>query len=111
MKLLAACFKTHNAEEMVAFYSKVFGYAPMVDGEVDFRFQRHQLTVFRLTDKEEKATESAALIYDTDEVDAEYERLHELGITDEPPTDKPWGVRSFMIADPDGNTVSFAQQI
>ena len=107
MKLFGACIQTHNIEEMVAFYSKIFGYQPAVDGGVDFRFPDHQLIIYRLTDTAMPETKAAALIYSVDDVDAVYSRLAVLNMTDKPPTDKPWGVRSFVITDPDGNTVSF----
>lgn len=111
MKLHGACIKTHNIEEMVSFYKKIFGYEPTVDGGVDFRFLDNQLIVFRLSDMAMTATKSVALIYVVDDVDLEYNRLMDLGVANDPPTNKPWGVRSFIIKDPDGNSVSFTRNL
>ena len=111
MKLRGACILTHNAEKMVDFYTKVFGYSPTVDGGVDFRFYDNQLVIFKLNDDKTQPTKAIAMIYDVEDVDVEYLRLSDLGIANNPPTDKPWGVRSLMINDPDGNTVSFIKDI
>lgn len=96
---------------MVDFYKKVFKYEPTVDGGVDFRFLDNQLIVFNLTDKKMPSTKAIALIYNVDDVDLEYKRLVNLGIATNPPTDKPWGVRSFAINDPDNNIISFVKNI
>ena len=106
MKLFGVCLATHNVETMVGFYTKVFGYPPVVDGP-DHRFLDAQLIVFALDEAERASATRAGMIYLVGDVDAEYTRLHALGIAHDPPTDKPWGVRSFVIRDPDGNTVSF----
>lgn len=44
-----------------------------------------------------------------DDVDAEYERLvHAIGASlVQPPTTMPWGNRSLLFRDPDGNLVNF----
>ncbi len=110
MKLHATCLQTHNIDKMAAFYERVFGYAPTIDGGVDFRFLEHQLVVFKLEENEPQTT-AVALIYNTENVDEEFSRLHAMGMADAAPTDKPWGVRSFMINDPDGNTLSFMKQL
>lgn len=108
MRLHGACIQTHHINELVEFYRKVFQQEPEVDGGVDYRFYDAQLILFKLEDESVPSTEHAALIYAVEDVDAEYKRLAgsdiEMGA---PPTDKPWGVRSFLVHDPDGNTVSF----
>lgn len=111
MKLRAACIQTHHADALVAFYTRVFGHSPYVDGDVDYQFAAEQLTVFRLDDGE-PATQNIALVFTVGDVDAEYARLDDLGLCNAtPPTNKPWGVRSFLIHDPDGNTVSFTKAL
>lgn len=112
MQLRAACIQTHNADALVDFYTKVFQHAPFDDGGVDYQFTPEQLTVFRLSESEQPATAHAALVYAVSDVDLVYARLLGQGLAASgPPTDKPWGVRSFLMQDPDGNTVSFAQPI
>ena len=106
MKLFGACIATRNIGSMVEFYTKVYGYEPYIDGP-DHRFLTAQAIIFDLGDRDASPTKGAALLYSVDDVDAEFARLSASGIADCPPTDKPWGVRSFTIADPDGNTVNF----
>lgn len=108
MRLKGACLKTHNIIPLVDFYTKIFEQEPEIDGGVDYRFYDFQLVLFRLTNKNAPSTKDVALIYAVDDADVTYERLKSQGISlGDPPTNKPWGVRSFMIHDPDGNTVSF----
>ena len=106
MKLYGACIVTHNIEKMVGFYTKLFGYGPTIDGP-DHRFPAHQLIVFKLNDTDAPSTKNAALIYQADDVDLEFARLSALELASAPPTNKPWGVRSFGINDPDGNSIAF----
>lgn len=108
MKLHGACILTHNITELVEFYKKLFEQEPEVDGGVDYRFYAAQLIIHKLNDVEAPSTSNAALIYAVENVDDEYRRLVSLGLqASSPPSDKPWGVRSFLMNDPDGNTVSF----
>ncbi|NLW78188.1 MAG: VOC family protein [Ruminococcaceae bacterium] len=112
MKLRAACIQTHHADALVAFYTQVFGRPPHVDGDVDYQFAAEQLTIFRLAGATAPATQSLALIFTVDDVDSAYTRLDALGLCNGAlPTNKPWGVHSFVITDPDGNTVSFTKAI
>lgn len=112
MKLRAACIQARDALPLVAFYRKVFGHEPEVDGDVDFRFCPEQLTVYRMGEGEGTETRGVAMIYRVEDVDAEYARLTDLGLANlGAPTDKPWGIRSFMIRDPAGNLVSFTKDI
>ena len=111
MKLFGACIGTHNIEPMIKFYEKVFGYEPYIDGP-DHRFLDAQLIVFNLSEWDKDApSANIAMVYSVDDVDLEFSRLKSLGIADNPPTDKPWGVRSFTINDPDGNVVSFFKNL
>lgn len=107
MKLFGACIQTHNISEMVAFYSKIFEQEPEVDGGVDYRFYTQQVVIFKLATEDVVQTKDLALIYEVPNVDETYERMKSFGIEGVPPTDKPWGVRSFILHDPDGNSVSF----
>ena len=66
---------------------------------------------FELADAAAPSTKNAGMIYEVGDVDSEYLRLRDLGITDAPPTNKPWGVRSFTVKDPDGNGFSFFQHL
>ena len=112
MKLRAACIQARNAAPLVEFYQKVFGHEPEVDAGVDFRFFAEQLTVYQLGEGEGPETRGIAMIYKVEDVDAEYRRLAAMNLANlGAPTDKPWGVRSFVIQDPAGNLVSFTKEI
>lgn len=51
---------------------------------------------------------SAIVEFRVDNVDGEYERLKSLvGDFVQPPTTQPWGNRSLMFRDPDGNLINF----
>lgn len=50
--------------------------------------------------------------FEVDDVDAEYERLKAEGVLgDEPPQDRPWGERQFVVRDPNGFAVNIAKSI
>jgi catechol 2,3-dioxygenase-like lactoylglutathione lyase family enzyme len=52
------------------------------------------------------------LHFEVHDVDAEFERLRNEGLTfDEPPTDKPWGWRVASLRDPAGHTVELVTPI
>ena len=86
MKLHSVCFQTKNIDQMVDFYSRVFGYAPEVDGGVDYRFLSHQLTIYKLSEGNAHSTENAALIYSVDDVDKIFSTLKNKGLASDPPT-------------------------
>ena len=45
-----------------------------------------------------------------DDVDSLFDELQARGVpVAEPPTDQPWGIRNFYVADPDGYVVEFEQ--
>lgn len=112
IQLRATCLRTHDAPALSRFYATIFQHDPEIDGGVDYQFGPEQLTVFQLAEPAGEITRSAALIYAVDDVDAVYTRLQQAGfLLDHAPTDKPWGVRSFMIRDPQENTISFVQPL
>jgi uncharacterized glyoxalase superfamily protein PhnB len=51
---------------------------------------------------------TAIIEFRVDDVDKEYEKLHKL-ISEfvQPPTTQPWGNRSLLFRDPDGNLINF----
>ncbi len=46
----------------------------------------------------------------TDNVDAIYERLHELGESTDPPVERGFGVRMLTVADPEGRQWGFVER-
>jgi uncharacterized glyoxalase superfamily protein PhnB len=108
LKLYGACVQTKNISEMVKYYSKLFGKEPTVDGGVDHRFLDEQFIIYKLSDNETPTTQNMSMIYQVACAKSYYEELKDknLPLLD-PPTNKPWGVCSFILKDPDGNTISF----
>ena len=50
--------------------------------------------------------------FGVDDIQAVWDRLHTLGISlPEKPTQRPWGLTTFVITDPDGYEVQFQQPI
>jgi uncharacterized glyoxalase superfamily protein PhnB len=114
MKFTDVGFVTDDVPRLQAFYEAVFG------GKAEGNKHHAQLTVdgMGLTFLAQKNTafyyermEGASniiLTFNTDDVDAKYQRLISLGaeVRCEPKT-HPWGARSFQISDPDGNILNF----
>ncbi len=52
------------------------------------------------------------LSFEVEDVDAEYDRLQSDGVkAEEPPQDRPWGERQFVVRDPNGFVVNIAKSI
>ncbi len=67
------------------------------EGDMGFDFRVHN------------GTGKLSLIFQVEDVDAEYARLQGLGVEFvTTPTTHPWGARSMHFRDPDGNIVAFA---
>jgi catechol 2,3-dioxygenase-like lactoylglutathione lyase family enzyme len=50
--------------------------------------------------------------FEVEDVDAEYARLQAAGVpAEEPPQDRPWGERQFVVRDPNGFAINFAKSI
>ena len=111
LKLYGACVQTKNIADMVEFYSALFGKAPNVSG-ADYRFPGEQLIIYKLPDGENCPTENMSVIYQVECANDFYAELQGKNFAvSEPPTDKPWGVCSFLLKDPDGNTVSIFNKL
>lgn len=107
---------------MVAFYRGVLGFAIDWDGQGPYAEFKHDGVRFSMYSRSElpgllgaKPTyphglngtfELAIDLPRSGDVDAEYKRLIASGARAVyPPRDEPWGMRSSMIADPEGNLI------
>ena len=104
-----------DLERSKAFYTDVFGLAPLDEWEAGaiFRFGntfialRHEASVASLAEK--GAGQFAIEVEDVDAVRAE---LEEHGVTlISGPADRDWGMRTLTFADPDGYTWGIAQDL
>jgi len=116
MKLVAARLVTRDVFALARFYAEVLGVAPI--GSDDYTELRTSGSTLSLSSKrsidlfntgavEPAANRSLILDFQVDDVDRERSRLQ--GLVSEfvlEPTDQPWGNRSMLFRDPDGNLVN-----
>jgi len=110
---------TDDVEKLAAFYADLLGvavtlneyYVEVPAGAISVGFSKRRFSEYRespavCSGRRPQRGESL-LDFQADSVDAEYERIAELGVTWlMPPTTQPWGCRAMIFADPDGNLVN-----
>jgi catechol 2,3-dioxygenase-like lactoylglutathione lyase family enzyme len=117
MKLAHARIVTNDVSGLTRFYKEVTGMAPVGDDRyVEFRAPGLTLAISsqRMIDLHSagattpEANRSVILDFEVEDVDAERVRLQ--NIVSEfvlQPTTQPWGNRSMLFRDPDGNLINF----
>lgn len=118
MKLTHTRIVAQDIRALTTFYEKITGIAPFTgsDDYVEIRTPAGTLaiTTQRAIDLHAAggataaANRSAIIEFQVDDVDAERKRL--AGIIGEcvlEPTTQPWGNRSMLFRDPDGNLINF----
>jgi catechol 2,3-dioxygenase-like lactoylglutathione lyase family enzyme len=116
--LINTCLITTKFTQLVDFYRHVLGIAPRVSNGVyaEFRTGRGVLAIFTADAQEQYIPGSALpgsnktmiLEFKVSNVDEEFTRLHNfIKSWVKPPTNQPWGTRSFYFRDPDGNLIDF----
>lgn len=114
---LATMLIVDDIERPAAFYRRYFDFDLVFDGPT-YKGIKHlasgiEFGFMRPGDGPCEPTDGKGLMFGfrVDDVDAEHARLTELGA--EPhgaPEDKPWGDRSFTLADPCGATLYIYQE-
>jgi predicted enzyme related to lactoylglutathione lyase len=110
MFLAEVCFETNNVIRLADFYRKLLHIEEENQDEVHQLITGGQvaITVYNDGSVKNNQNRNITLAFTVEDVDAEYERLLEMGITIiEPPTTRPWGARNMHFCDPDGNHVYF----
>lgn len=112
MRLCGACIITNDVPRLVAFYKEVFGLQPVGD-EIHSGFDDMQLAIWNPGNVEISKMKNMSLMYFVDDADYEYKRLIKIdGILEvTQPVEQPWAVKAFSFRDPDGNEISFLQQL
>ena len=119
MKLASIRIITANVSSLVTFYEHVTGI-PLVQYTPDFAELQtkgatlaigstNTLQVFGGDDVAQAAQNRSAIIeFQVDDVDKDYERLTDYlqNSMVQKPTTMPWGNRSLLFRDPDGNLVN-----
>lgn len=117
MKLASVRIITDELDSLVAFYERVTGitanrpappFAEIVSPNATLAIG-HSQTVALFGEGSARAADNRSVIieWQVDDVDAEYTRLQDV-ISDwvQEPTTMPWGNRSMLFRDPDGNLVN-----
>ena len=117
MKLAQARLVTGNVPALARFYEAVLGIAPIGSEDyVELRgagstlaiSSKRSVDLFNAGAAEPAANRSVTLDFEVKDVDRERSRLQELVrefVLE--PTDQPWGTRSMLFRDPDGNLINF----
>ncbi len=121
MKFTGICLVTEHVPTLVQFYAKILRCtAEGDDTHAEFELGGASLAIFTRQGMEELAPSSmqgagyggVTIGIQVDNVDAEYERLSQLGVTFvKLPATYPWGARSVWFRDPDGNIVDFFSRV
>ncbi len=117
MKLHQTRIVTNDVPGLTRFYQEVTGMTPVGDDRyVEFHAPAFALAISsqRTIDQHSAgvtmpaANRSVILDFEVDNVDAERARLGKLiGKFVLEPTTQPWGNRSMLFRDPDGNLINF----
>jgi uncharacterized glyoxalase superfamily protein PhnB len=117
MKFASVRLVTHDFERLVAFYKTLSGSEPLrlAEGFAELRLEGVVLAIsserliqqFNAGAATAAANRSAILEFQVDDVDGLHERMRaaaaEVVMV---PTVMPWGNRSLLLRDPDGNLVN-----
>ncbi|MGS0893837.1 VOC family protein [Burkholderia stagnalis] len=117
MKFASVRVVTRDVDGLVEFYQRLSGIAAvrLADGFAEVRFEgatlaissEHLIALFNVGAATATANQSAILEFEVEDVDAVFERMHASGTHIVMPTTlMPWGNRSLLLRDPDGNLVN-----
>lgn len=117
MRLVQARLVTDDVEGLAAFYARLVAadvplneyYVEIQAGLATIGFSKRRFTEYSEDDATRPDSQLGTLVLDFEvtDVDAEYPRVAELGVEwVMTPTTQPWGNRSMIFRDPDGNLVN-----
>ena len=117
MKFASVRVVTSGFETLVEFYQRLSGIEAthLADGFAEIRFAGLTLAIssemlikrFNVGAATAAANQSAILEFEVEDVDAVFERMNASGTKIVmPTTSMPWGNRSLLLRDPDGNLVN-----
>lgn len=117
VRLVQARLVTDDVEGLAAFYARLIAadvplneyYVEIQAGPAAIGFSRRQFTEYGEAEAADHDRPPATLVLDFEvsDVDAEYKRVDALGVEwVMAPTTQPWGNRSMIFKDPDGNLVN-----
>src|SRR5215469_6037447 len=125
MELVQSSIVTDDVERLAGFYARLVGvpvtlneyYVEVNAGPMSVGFSKRRYTEYQGNLPAVAAGETGhgaqdrrpevILDFLVDDVDAEYERIEALGVEWVlPPTTQPWGNRSMVFRDPEGNLIN-----
>ena len=125
MQLVQSRIVTDDVERLAAFYARLVGvpvtlneyYVEVNAGPMSVGFSKRRYTEYHPTSPAAATDDAGADAQDrrpevildflVDDVDAEYERIKALGVEWVlPPATQPWGNRSMVFRDPEGNLIN-----
>lgn len=110
MEFSGLCLITRDVIRLSNFYKMVLMTTSDCDDETHQEIVTSGASLAILRCEETLLTGNAnmSMAFTVDDVDEEFVRLQNLGITiAEPPTIRPWGVKNMRFYDPDGNSIVF----
>jgi len=118
MNLKQARLVTNDVQRLTSFYEKLTGATAEIISSGYVEFQQSPCSGLAITSTATAdsygegvlgsgANRSLVLDFEVKNVDAQYIRLRE-SVSEwvQPPTDQPWGNRTMLFRDPDGNLVN-----
>jgi predicted enzyme related to lactoylglutathione lyase len=115
MELVQSRIVTDDVEGLAAFYSRLVGtpvalneyYVEVPAGAASVGLSKCRFTEYRADGPGQPQRQETVLDFLVSDVDAEYERIAALGVDwVMPPTTQPWGSRSMIFRDPEGNLIN-----
>jgi uncharacterized glyoxalase superfamily protein PhnB len=117
MKFASVRVVTRDVDRLVAFYERISGIAAIrpADGFAEMRFEGATLAIsseqlivlFNAGAATAGENQSAILEFEVEDVAAVFDRMDPTGTNIVMPTTvMPWGNRSLLLRDPDGNLVN-----
>lgn len=118
MKLAFTRIVTKEVSSLTKFYRQITGVSPKILNEAYVEFptagttlaisSQHTMDLYGAGATTPASNRSLVLDFQVDDVDRERVRLREL-VNDFvlEPTNQPWGNRSMLFRDPDGNLINF----
>jgi uncharacterized glyoxalase superfamily protein PhnB len=117
MKFASVRVVTWDIDGLVEFYERLSGIEALrpADGFAEMRFDGvalaissvHLIERFNVGAATAAANQSAILEFEVEDVDTVFERMNACGTNIVMPTTlMPWGNRSLLLRDPDGNLIN-----
>ncbi|MGE5293167.1 MAG: VOC family protein [Micromonosporaceae bacterium] len=119
MELVQSRIVTDDVEGLAAFYARLLGtlvalneyYVEVPAGAMSVGFSKRRFTECREDQMarpgRQESWDEIILDFMVDDVDVEYERIAALGVDwVMPPTTQPWGNRTMIFRDPEGNLIN-----